>query len=171
MVDKVRLAVTRPGVPGRLQHQAVPAGLTFKAGTDDLRDSPALGVAALLRQAGAELYAHDPGIDADPVGWRPGGPGGISVVDDPYIAAKDCDAVVVLTEWTQFRLLTGKPGRGGPPARSSSTRATCSTRHPWAGAGSAGSASAPADRSSRPHSAEIPLGASKMNKSRLCGSS
>ena len=32
-------------------------GLTFKASTDDLRDSPAVGVAALLRQAGAELVA------------------------------------------------------------------------------------------------------------------
>ena len=41
-------------------------GLTFKAGTDDLRDSPALAIAALLRQAGADLVAFDPAFVEGP---------------------------------------------------------------------------------------------------------
>jgi len=99
MVEKVRLAVTgKRG--GSLSHVRLGLlGLTFKAGTDDLRDSPALAVAALLKQAGAEL-----------VGWDPALPGGtdlgpVSVVDDPYQAAKDVDALIVLTEWPDFRTL------------------------------------------------------------------
>jgi UDPglucose 6-dehydrogenase len=105
MVDKVRLAVTGRRTGSLSSTRLCLLGLTFKAGTDDLRDSPALGVAALLRQAGAELYAHDPGVDADQWATGPMAQAGISVVDDPYIAAKDCDAVVVLTEWPQFRSL------------------------------------------------------------------
>ena len=60
MVEKVRLAVTgkRGGSLSKVRLGVL--GLTFKAGTDDLRDSPALAVAALLRQAGAKLMAYDP---------------------------------------------------------------------------------------------------------------
>ncbi|MFD5828124.1 UDP-glucose dehydrogenase family protein [Lentzea sp. NPDC060358] len=99
MVEKVRLAVTgKRG--GSLSHVRLGLlGLTFKAGTDDLRDSPALAVAAMLRQAGAELVGYDPAL--------PGGRdlGSVSVVDDPYQMAKDVDALVVLTEWPDFRSL------------------------------------------------------------------
>ncbi|MET9629217.1 UDP-glucose/GDP-mannose dehydrogenase family protein [Lentzea sp. NPDC006480] len=99
MVEKVRLAVTgKRG--GSLSHVRLGLlGLTFKAGTDDLRDSPALAVAALLKQAGADLVGYDPAL--------PGGTdlGPVSVVDDPYQAAKDVDALVVLTEWPDFRSL------------------------------------------------------------------
>ncbi|KOV84956.1 UDP-glucose/GDP-mannose dehydrogenase family protein [Nocardia sp. NRRL S-836] len=99
MVEKVRLAVTgKRG--GSLSHVRLGLlGLTFKAGTDDLRDSPALAVAALLKQAGAELVGYDPAL----AGGTDLGP--VSVVDDPYQAAKDVDALVVLTEWTDFRSL------------------------------------------------------------------
>ncbi|MFD9700606.1 UDP-glucose dehydrogenase family protein [Lentzea sp. NPDC059081] len=99
MVEKVRLAVTgKRG--GSLSHVRLGLlGLTFKAGTDDLRDSPALAVAAMLKQAGAELVGYDPAL--------PGGRdlGSVSVVDDPYQMAKDVDALVVLTEWPDFRSL------------------------------------------------------------------
>ncbi|WP_093588568.1 UDP-glucose dehydrogenase family protein [Lentzea waywayandensis] len=99
MVEKVRLAVTgKRG--GSLSHVRLGLlGLTFKAGTDDLRDSPALAVAALLKQAGAELVGYDPAL----AGGTDLGP--VSVVDDPYQAAKDVDALVVLTEWPDFRSL------------------------------------------------------------------
>ncbi|OLR90789.1 UDP-glucose dehydrogenase family protein [Actinokineospora bangkokensis] len=102
MVEKVRLAVTgRRG--GSLSRKRIALfGLTFKAGTDDLRDSPALAVAALLRQAGAELVGYDPAL-------RPDNPhrdlAAITLVDDPYVAAKDAEAVVILTEWPEFRSL------------------------------------------------------------------
>jgi UDPglucose 6-dehydrogenase len=105
MVDKVRSAVTgsRNGSLSRVRLALF--GLTFKAGTDDVRDSPALGVAALLRQAGAELVAYDPGVP--PGSHAAGTLDGklVTLVDDPYEAAAGAAAVVVLTEWAEFRSL------------------------------------------------------------------
>ncbi|RZS44670.1 UDPglucose 6-dehydrogenase [Herbihabitans rhizosphaerae] len=102
MVDKVRLAVTGKRGGSLSHHRIGVLGLTFKAGTDDVRDSPALAVAALLRQAGAELVAYDPSFAA---GATNPAPGLLSVVDDVYLAGKDADALVVLTEWPEFRSL------------------------------------------------------------------
>src|SRR5690606_41043456 len=52
------------------------------------------------RQAGAELVAFDPAIRADDSSFD----GDLlTVVDDPYVAAKDVDAIVILTEWPEFR--------------------------------------------------------------------
>ncbi|MEV6229368.1 UDP-glucose/GDP-mannose dehydrogenase family protein [Saccharopolyspora shandongensis] len=76
-------------------------GLTFKAGTDDLRDSPALEVARLLAERGAELVAYDPGLRGD----EPALPPEVNLVDDPYQAAKEAAALVLLTEWQEFRTL------------------------------------------------------------------
>ncbi|GAA0508427.1 UDP-glucose 6-dehydrogenase [Saccharopolyspora subtropica] len=76
-------------------------GLTFKAGTNDLRDSPALEVAHLLAERGAELVAHDPGLRGD----EPELPDSVTLVDDPYQAAKGAAALVLLTEWQEFRTL------------------------------------------------------------------
>ncbi|MFD6071321.1 MULTISPECIES: UDP-glucose dehydrogenase family protein [Amycolatopsis] len=72
-------------------------GLAFKAGTNDLRDSPALAVASVLGALGAELTAYDPAVG--------GHIDGMTVVDDPYQVAKAADAVVVLTEWDEFKRL------------------------------------------------------------------
>ncbi|QFZ16099.1 UDP-glucose dehydrogenase family protein [Saccharothrix syringae] len=92
VVDKVRRAV------GALAGARIGVlGLVFKAGTNDLRDSPALAVAELLALEGAELVAHDPQVD------RP--LPGMTVVDDPYAAVRGADAVVLLTEWPEFRAL------------------------------------------------------------------
>ncbi|MTD15663.1 nucleotide sugar dehydrogenase [Nakamurella sp. YIM 132087] len=75
-------------------------GLTFKAGTDDLRDSPALEVAARLAESGAELVGHDPAVHRDlPI--KPGQPT-VRVVADPIEAAEGAEVLVVLTEWPQF---------------------------------------------------------------------
>jgi UDPglucose 6-dehydrogenase len=100
IVDKICTAVTggRTGSLSRVRIGLL--GLTFKAGTDDLRASPALDVAALLRQAGAQLVAYDPAV---PAGTRTAELDGLSVVDDPTMVAKDADALVILTEWPQFR--------------------------------------------------------------------
>ncbi|MCW2513039.1 MAG: UDP-glucose 6-dehydrogenase [Mycobacterium sp.] len=75
-------------------------GLTFKAGTNDTRDSPALAVCAHLSGAGAHVQGYDPrlgAIDQDVVAAA-----GVTAVDDPYRAAKGADAIVVLTEWRDF---------------------------------------------------------------------
>ncbi|MBW0101322.1 UDP-glucose/GDP-mannose dehydrogenase family protein [Pseudonocardia sp. KRD291] len=74
-------------------------GLAFKAGTADLRDSPALAVADALDAAGAVLTGHDPAVGhADLPHGCP-----VRACPDPYRMAEDTDAVVVLTEWPAFR--------------------------------------------------------------------
>jgi UDPglucose 6-dehydrogenase len=100
VVEKIRTAVTGRRGGSLSRRRLALFGLAFKAGTDDLRASPALEVAALLRQAGAELVGYDPGIEPGAVD-----PALVTVVDDPYVAAKDAEAVVVLTEWPEFRAL------------------------------------------------------------------
>ena len=75
-------------------------GLTFKANTDDLRDSPALGVAASVVAEGADVRAYDP-----VAGERARGLGEFDVVADPYEVCAGADVVVVLTEWDEFRWL------------------------------------------------------------------
>ncbi len=101
VVDKIREVVTGTRLGSLSQVRLALLGLTFKAGTNDLRDSPALAVAALLREAGAELVAFDPAVD--PADSRAGLP--FPVKDHAYHAACGADAVVVLTEWPEFRKL------------------------------------------------------------------
>jgi UDPglucose 6-dehydrogenase len=87
MVDKVRAAVG-----GSLAGMRVAAwGLTFKANTDDQRQSPALEVIERLQRAGAHVTAHDPTVSVDI--------GTIAVAADPISACVDADALIVLTEW------------------------------------------------------------------------
>ena len=74
-------------------------GLTFKAGTDDLRDSPALAIVGLLLAEGAEIRAYDPTVGTDgpyPVGL-------VDVLGDPLSTCEGADALVVLTDWDEFR--------------------------------------------------------------------
>jgi UDPglucose 6-dehydrogenase len=73
-------------------------GLTFKAGTDDLRDSPALEVTRRLIERGAIVRAYDPTVDTAPLD-------GLDIADDPYAACENAAVVAVLTEWDEFRWL------------------------------------------------------------------
>ena len=75
-------------------------GLTFKARTDDLRDSPAIEVIRRLQARGATITAYDPAIH----GPRPVLEG-IEVGTDPYSVCEGADVLVVLTEWDEFRWL------------------------------------------------------------------
>ncbi len=72
-------------------------GLTFKARTDDLRDSPSLEVIARLRERGAEIVGYDPAVHDDL--------DGVKVVSDPYAACEGAEVLAVLTEWDEFRWL------------------------------------------------------------------
>ncbi|HUS62166.1 MAG TPA: UDP-glucose/GDP-mannose dehydrogenase family protein [Acidimicrobiales bacterium] len=72
-------------------------GLTFKARTDDLRDSPSLEVIKLLRSRGASIRAYDPAVHRDLEG--------IEVCSDPYAAVDGAAVLAVLTEWDEFRWL------------------------------------------------------------------
>ncbi|MFP5297102.1 MAG: UDP-glucose dehydrogenase family protein [Alphaproteobacteria bacterium] len=76
-------------------------GLTFKPNTDDMRDAPSLDIAPTLLAMGAEVQAFDPeGMHeaAKPLD-------GVVFKDGPYEAVEGADAVVILTEWNQFRAL------------------------------------------------------------------
>jgi UDPglucose 6-dehydrogenase len=72
-------------------------GLTFKARTDDTRDSPALRIVSLLADQGAEVSAYDPAVKG-PVG-------GVDPAADPYSVCDGADVLAVLTEWDEFRWL------------------------------------------------------------------
>jgi len=75
-------------------------GLTFKPNTDDMRDAPSLDIVAALQAAGAAVQAFDPeGHEARQL--LPG----VTFRDDPYAAAEGADALVIITEWDQFRAL------------------------------------------------------------------
>ena len=81
-------------------------GLTFKAGTADLRDSPALRLAEELAARGARVCAYDPAVTADK-STKLALPqsDSLSLTTDPYDAARNADAVVVATEWPEFAKL------------------------------------------------------------------
>ncbi|BBK37499.1 UDP-glucose 6-dehydrogenase [Allostella sp. ATCC 35155] len=76
-------------------------GLTFKANTDDMRDSPALDILPALQQAGATIRAYDPEGMAEARRMLPG----IGFAESAYAAMEGADAVVVITEWNEFRAL------------------------------------------------------------------
>jgi UDPglucose 6-dehydrogenase len=73
-------------------------GLTFKAGTDDLRDSPAVAVVERLLAHGVRVRVYDPTVTE----LRAGVPGGVEICSDPYGAVDGAQVLVVLTEWDEF---------------------------------------------------------------------
>ena len=75
-------------------------GLAFKAGTDDMRESPAITLIDALLAAGAKVVAHDP--EAKAVAREIWGDR-IRLVDDPYLALGGADALCVVTEWLVYR--------------------------------------------------------------------
>jgi UDPglucose 6-dehydrogenase len=76
-------------------------GLAFKPNTDDMRDAPSLDIIPALIDAGAHIKAYDPESMEDSKHLL----SGISYCDGPYQVAEKADAIVVLTEWDQFRAL------------------------------------------------------------------
>ncbi|MCP4224230.1 MAG: hypothetical protein GY773_12855 [Actinomycetia bacterium] len=87
-MDKVRAATDLNGATIGLW------GLAFKAGTDDIRESPAVFLAEELMAAGATVQAFDP--EAAFVD-------GVVRVDDAIQAAKDADVLLIATEWPEFQ--------------------------------------------------------------------
>jgi UDPglucose 6-dehydrogenase len=75
-------------------------GLTFKARTDDVRESPSIEVLGRLRDRGALIRAFDPAIKPGAIDVP-----GVEVVDDAYAAVEGAEVLVVLTEWDEFRWL------------------------------------------------------------------
>src|SRR5690606_14467862 len=76
-------------------------GLTFKADTDDMRDSPALAIVRALQDAGATVRAHDPeGMEQAKALLDD-----VTYCGDAYEAMTGADAAVIVTEWDAFRAL------------------------------------------------------------------
>jgi len=96
MVDRIRECLG--GLAGRTVGVL---GLSFKPNTNDLRDAPALAIAERLQSEGALIRAYDPAALEDGVKALPG----LVPCEDAYDAAKGADALVLVTEWNQFRNL------------------------------------------------------------------
>ncbi|MBR0672866.1 UDP-glucose dehydrogenase family protein [Neoroseomonas soli] len=77
-------------------------GVTFKPETDDMRDAPSLVILPRLVAAGVEVSAYDP----QPAHAREALPAAVRFADSALGAAEGADAVVVLTEWNEFRALS-----------------------------------------------------------------
>ena len=89
VAEKVRQAAGG-GLRGR---RVAMWGVAFKAGTDDVRESPALRIAALLKEDGADVVAYDPEATTDEV----------TMAASPIEAVTDADVLLVATEWPQFQ--------------------------------------------------------------------
>lgn len=76
-------------------------GLAFKPNTDDMRDAPAIDIANTLIEAGAKVRAYDPVAMNVAKNILPN----VQMFDDSYTMAKDCDALMVVTEWNEFKQL------------------------------------------------------------------
>jgi UDPglucose 6-dehydrogenase len=97
MADKVAKALGTSDLSGKTIGVL---GLTFKPNTDDMRDAPSLDIVPALQAMGATVQAYDPeGHEARQM-LR-----GVDFKDDAYDAVENADAVVIITEWDQFRAL------------------------------------------------------------------
>ncbi len=77
-------------------------GLTFKPETDDMRDSPSITIIPALMEKGARIRAHDPqGVEEAKKVLPPG----IEYAENAYDACSGADAVILMTEWNQYRAL------------------------------------------------------------------
>jgi UDPglucose 6-dehydrogenase len=87
---------------GSLQDKRIAVlGLAFKPNTDDMRDAPAIDIIRILQEKGARIDAFDPaaGLKAQPL--LPG----VNICNNPYEAMNGADALVITTEWEEFREL------------------------------------------------------------------
>ena len=96
MVKKIRNALG--DVSGK---KIAVLGLTFKPETDDMRDAPSLDIVPALVEAGAKIKAFDPESMEEAEHLL----SGIDYAENAYDAVEGADAMVILTEWDQFRAL------------------------------------------------------------------
>ncbi len=76
-------------------------GLAFKPNTDDMRDAPSIDIVKELTKAGANVRGYDPVAMDVARSILPA----VEYFDDPYKLAKGCDALIVVTEWNEFKQL------------------------------------------------------------------
>ena len=78
--------------------QVAALGLAFKAGTDDIRESPAIALIQRLLKEGSEVHAYDPAAVQRAAEVLPS----VRFFGDPYAAARGADAIVILTDWPEL---------------------------------------------------------------------
>ena len=76
-------------------------GVAFKPNTDDVRDAPSLVIIPELQKAGAELVLHDPEAQEEASHHLEN----VTWVDNPYDVSQGADAVIIITEWNEYRAL------------------------------------------------------------------
>jgi UDPglucose 6-dehydrogenase len=76
-------------------------GLAFKPNTDDMREAPSIDIAQKLVESGVSVRAYDPVASENARSLLPA----VTLFDDPYEMAKDCDALMLITEWNEFKQL------------------------------------------------------------------
>jgi UDPglucose 6-dehydrogenase len=97
MVEKIRSALD-----GELRGRTVALlGLSFKPETDDMRDAPSIEIVQGLVAAGAHVRAYDPVAMPNASKLLPE----LTLCKDAYEACEGADAMVLVTEWNQFRML------------------------------------------------------------------
>jgi UDPglucose 6-dehydrogenase len=96
VIDKLREILDE--LPGRVIGML---GLSFKPNTDDMRDAPSIDIAKVLLAAGAEVRAYDPAAIERARTLLPD----VEFLKDAYQVAAGADAVVLVTEWNEFRQL------------------------------------------------------------------
>ncbi|HHL40595.1 MAG TPA: UDP-glucose/GDP-mannose dehydrogenase family protein [Deltaproteobacteria bacterium] len=98
MLDKIRT------LAGGLEGRTIGVlGLAFKPNTDDIRESPAMEIVERLIAEGARIRAYDPAAMDNAKEVLPAG--SVTYCEDSYDVAEGSDALVLLTEWNQFRKL------------------------------------------------------------------
>jgi UDPglucose 6-dehydrogenase len=102
MVEKIVGALGVSFNPGALKGMTIGIlGLAFKPNTDDLRDAPSITIIQELQRRRARIQAFDPAAMEQAQQLLPD----VDYRADPYHAAQETDALVLLTEWNQFRNL------------------------------------------------------------------
>jgi UDPglucose 6-dehydrogenase len=105
MVEKVMrgLEISRAQRPSDAAAARVAVwGLTFKAGTDDLRESPSLAIITALQRRGVEVVGYDPTVPIDVDDHRASVLSGIKIASSALDAVNDADLIMVATEWPEF---------------------------------------------------------------------
>jgi len=80
-------------------------GLSFKSGTDDIRESPSINLIKQLNETGANINVYDPVSNENAKKTLPNN---INFYSDPYDAIEDTNAIIIMTDWPEFKNLNWK---------------------------------------------------------------
>ncbi len=101
--NRRQMVVTRvENMLGKLEGKTIGLlGLAFKPNTDDMREAPSIDIARMLAEAGVKVRAYDPVAVENARSILPD----VAMFSDPYDMAKDTDALILITEWNEFKQL------------------------------------------------------------------